>query len=152
LQHIRKPMGLKGIIAVSGMPGLYKVLAQNKSGFIVESLVDKKRQPVSASQRISMLEDITVYMLEDDISLKDVFMKMKTHAEKGTLPDSKSDEKQLRKIFGEIVAGFDSERVYTSDIRKMFAWYQLVKDVVAVPDEGDEEGQANPENESASAS
>jgi hypothetical protein len=145
-------MGLKGIIAVSGMPGLYKVLAQNKSGFIVESLVDKKRQPVSASQRISMLEDITVYMLEDDITLKEVFMKMKSFAEGGALPDSKSDEKQLRKIFGEIVVGFDSERVYTSDIRKMFAWYQLVKDVVATPDEGDEEGQANTENESTSAS
>lgn len=144
-------MGLKGIIAVSGMPGLYKVLAQNKSGFIVESLADKKRQPVSASQRISMLDDITVYMHEDDITLKDVFLKMQSHAEQSSLPESKADEKVLRKTFGEIVPGFDSERVYTSDIRKMFAWYQLVKDMVATPDEGGEDNPSDTESKSENA-
>ncbi len=145
-------MGLKGIIAVSGMPGLYKVLAQNKSGFIVESLADKKRQPVSATQRISMLDDITVYMQEDDITLKDVFLKMMSFAEKGTLPDPKGDEKKLRSVFGEIVPGFDSERVYTSDIRKMFAWYHLVKDTVALPDEGEANENASTENQEATPS
>ena len=127
-------MGLKGIIAVSGMPGLYKVIAQNKSGFIVESLTDKKRQPVSATQRISMLDDITVYMKEDDIALKDVFLKLNEYAEKNTLPDPKGDEKKLRTVFGEAVPGFDSERVYNSDIKKMFAWFHMVKDFVALPD------------------
>lgn len=145
-------MGLKGIIAVSGMPGLYKVLAQNKSGFIVESLADKKRQPVSATQRISMLDDITVYMQEDDITLKDVFLKMMSFAEKGTLPDPKGDEKKLRSVFGEIVPGFDSERVYTSDIRKMFAWYHLVKDMVALPDEGEANENAAAENQETTPS
>ena len=145
-------MGLKGIIAVSGMPGLYKVLAQNKSGFIVESLADKKRQPVSATQRISMLDDITVYMQEDDITLKDVFLKMMSFAEKGTLPDPKGDEKKLRSVFGEIVPGFDSERVYTSDIRKMFAWYHLVKDMVALPDEGEANENAATENQETTPS
>lgn len=145
-------MGLKGIIAVSGMPGLYKVLAQNKSGFIVESLADKKRQPVSATQRISMLDDITVYMQEDDITLKDVFLKMMSFAEKGTLPDPKGDEKKLRSVFGEIVPGFDSERVYTSDIRKMFAWYHLVKDMVALPDEGEANENAAAENQETTQS
>ena len=145
-------MGLKGIIAVSGMPGLYKVLAQNKSGFIVESLADKKRQPVSATQRISMLDDITVYMHEDDITLKDVFLKMGSFAEKGTMPDPKGDEKKLRTAFGEIVPGVDSERVYTSDIRKMFAWYLLVKDIVALPDEGEANENASTENQEATPS
>lgn len=145
-------MGLKGIIAVSGMPGLYKVLAQNKSGFIVESLADKKRQPVSATQRISMLDDITVYMQEDDITLKDVFLKMMSFAEKGKLPDPKGDDKKLRSVFGEIVPGFDSERVYTSDIRKMFAWYHLVKDTVALPDEGEANENAAAENQETTPS
>jgi len=141
-------MGLKGIIAVSGMPGLHKVIAQNKAGFIVEALSDKKRQPVSATQRISMLDDITVYMLEEDITLKEVFLKMKDYADKNQMPDPKGDEKSLRKCFGEIVSGFDSERVYTSDIRKMFAWYQLVKDVVAIPDEEENAETSEKSNDS----
>lgn len=143
-------MGLKGIIAVSGMPGLYKVIAQNKSGFIVESLTDKKRQPISATQRISMLDDITVYMEEDDITLKDVFLKLMEYAEKNALPDPKGDEKKLRAVFGEAVPGFDSERVYNSDIKKMFAWFHMVKDFVALPDEESKNNEETASEEPAS--
>ncbi|MEY3343191.1 MAG: hypothetical protein RL090_875 [Bacteroidota bacterium] len=143
-------MGLKGIIAVSGMPGLYKVIAQNKAGFIVESLTDKKRQPISATQRISMLDDITVYMKEDDITLKEVFLKMKEHSEKNPLPEAKADDKKLRTAFAEVVPGFDSERVYNSDIKKMFAWFHMVKDFVATPDEEAKATEEPANEESAS--
>jgi len=128
-------MSLKGIISISGMPGLYKVLAQSKSGFIVESLLDKKRMPVSSTQRISMLQDITIFSTGDDLQLTDVLLKMKDYAEKNTLIDPKSDPAQLKEFFGKVVPDFDAEKVYASDIKKIINWFHLVKDIVAIEDE-----------------
>lgn len=128
-------MSLKGIISISGMPGLYKVLAQSKSGFIVESLTDKKRIPVAATQRISMLDDISVFTTADDIPLRTVLMTMKDFAETNTIADPKLDPSKLKDFFLKIVPEFDSERVYASDIKKMINWFFLVKDIVAIEDE-----------------
>ncbi len=128
-------MSLKGIISISGMAGLYKVLAQSKSGFIVESLIDKKRMPVSSTQRISMLQDITIFSTGDDLQLTDVLLKMKDYAEKNTLIDPKSDPAKLKEFFGKVVPDFDAEKVYASDIKKIITWFHLVKDVVAIVDE-----------------
>lgn len=128
-------MSLKGIISISGMPGLYKVLAQSKSGFIVESLIDKKRMPVSSTQRISMLQDITIFSTGDDLQLTDVLLKMKDYAEKNAIIDPKSDPAKLKDFFGKVVPDFDSEKVYPSDIKKIINWFHLVKDVVAIEDE-----------------
>jgi hypothetical protein len=136
-------MSLKGIIAISGMPGLYKVLAQTKSGFIVESLNDKKRMPVASTQRISMLEDISVYTQTDDLPLKDVMMKFLEFSGTNSLIDPKSDPAALKTFFKSIVPDFDTERVYPSDIKKMIGWFTMVKDFVAVEDE--------PENATAAA-
>lgn len=128
-------MSLKGIISIAGMPGLFKVLAQSKSGFIVESLGDKKRMPVSSSQRISMLEDISVFTMADDLPLTEVMLKMKDAASSNPPVDAKSDPNKLREYFRTIVADFDSERVYPSDIKKIITWFHLVKDIVDIPDE-----------------
>ena len=128
-------MSLKGIISIAGMPGLFKVLAQSKSGFIVESLGDKKRMPVSSSQRISMLEDISVFTMADDLPLTEVMLKMKDAASSNPPVDAKSDPNKLREYFRTIVADFDSERVYPSDIKKIITWFHLVKYIVDIPDE-----------------
>lgn len=140
-------MSLKGIISIAGMPGLFKVLAQSKSGFIVESLGDKKRMPVSSSQRISMLEDISVFTMADDLPLTEVMLKMKDAVSSNPPVDAKSDPDKLRAYFRTIVADFDSERVYPSDIKKIITWFHLVKDIVDIPDEpetsGDEQQAAN---------
>ena len=142
-------MSLKGIISIAGFPGLYKVLAQSKSGFIVESLSDKKRLPVSSTQRISMLEDISVFTLSDDLPLTQVLLKMK-ETEATTPPvDAKSDPAKLRDYFRSLISDFDSERVYPSDIKKIITWYHLVKDIVDIPDpeEQSEETSAEPAKE-----
>jgi len=68
-------MNLSGIISISGMSGLYKVIAQSKNGLIVESLVDKKRIPAHSTNRVSALEDVSIYSTGDDVPLKDVFQK-----------------------------------------------------------------------------
>lgn len=128
-------MSLKGIISISGQPGLYKVLAQTKSGFIVESLSDKKRMPVASTQRISMLDDISVFTNADDLPLKDVMMKLIEHAEKNQLIDAKSEPAKLHDFFKTVVPEYDAERVYPSDIKKIINWFKLVKDIVAIEDE-----------------
>jgi hypothetical protein len=143
-------MGLRGILAVSGMPGLYKVLAQTKSGFIVESLTDKKRLPVSATQRVSMLEDISVFTTGDDLPLKDVFLKMKEFSGSGEIIDAKSDPKKLTEFLAKVVPDFDQERVYPSDIKKMITWFHLVKDVVDIADEDEAEAAADAGTEEGS--
>ena len=131
-------------MAVSGMPGLYKVLAQTKSGFIVESLADKKRLPVSATQRVSMLEDISVFTQGDDMPLKEVFLKMKEYGASGEIIDAKADPKQLKDFLGKVVPDYDTERVYPSDIKKMISWYHMVKDVVDVADEEESKEEEAP--------
>jgi hypothetical protein len=128
-------MGLKGIISISGMPGLYKVLAQSKSGFIVEGLHDRKRLPVSSTQRISMLEDISVFTTTDDLPLKDVMNRLKEFAASGTIADPKTDPDKLKDFFKQVIPEFDEDRVYASDIKKIITWYGLIKDILDIEDE-----------------
>ena len=66
-------MDLSEIISIAGKPGLYKVIAQGKNSVIVESLVNGKRIPAYATDKISALEDISIYTLESDVPLADVF-------------------------------------------------------------------------------
>lgn len=121
-------MDLKGIISITGMSGLYKVVAQAKNGFIVESLADKKRFPISSTQRISALEDISIYADDEDVPLSKVLLKIK---ELGQTADPKADNKALVAYFKTVLPNFDEERVYSSDIKKVISWYNILKDIVS---------------------
>jgi hypothetical protein len=121
-------MDLKGIISISGMSGLYKIVATNKNGFIVESFHDKKRFPVSSAQRVSTLEDITIYTEDGDIPLKDVLKKLDEKAGKDIKPDPKAEPDQMRKDMEAVLPEYDKERVYNSDIKKLFSWYTILKE------------------------
>jgi hypothetical protein len=120
-------MKLSEIIAVSGLNGLYKTVAQSKNSVIVESLEDKKRMPIYASQRVHSLEAISVFCKEKDIPLADVFKKIAEKETKGPALDHKSSEAEMLKYFGEVLPEFDKERVHTSDIRKMLMWYNILQ-------------------------
>jgi len=120
-------MDLSGIISISGMSGLYKVVAQTKNGLIVESLVDKKRVPAYSTNRVSALEDVSIYSTGDDVPLKEVFQKI-YDAEKGApCIDHKSADAELRKYFKSVFAEYDEDRVYASDIKKVVMWYNLLQ-------------------------
>lgn len=123
-------MDLKDIISISGMSGLYKVVAQSKSGFIVESIADGKRTSVNAAQRISTLGDISVYTTADELPLREVFLKIKQVDGDKPGVDAKATNDELKGYFKKIVPEFDEERVYTSDIKKIVGWYDLLKDKV----------------------
>ena len=120
-------MNLEGIISISGMPGLYKVVGQLKSGVIAESLIDKKRMPVYSHQQISTLEDISMFTTGDNKLVSDI---MKTIFEKengGTCIDHKADEQQIVAYFESVLPDYDKERVHVSNMRKLFNWYNVLK-------------------------
>lgn len=119
-------MELSKILAISGKPGLYKSLTQSKNGFIVESLQDGKRFTAFASERISTLEEISIYTESEDVPLKDVFRLIfeKKQGEPAMSPNSTPDE--LKTFFEEILPKYDKERVYVSDIKKVFNWYNTL--------------------------
>ncbi len=133
-------MSLEKIVSIPGMSGLYKVIAQMRNGgYVVESLTDKKRLPIDAMHRVSKLDDISVYTVEGDIPLREVFLKMKEHDADASKVTPKSEGAELRTTFKKIVPNFDEERVHISDIRKMISWYGLLKDIVDFKEEVKEE-------------
>ncbi len=115
---------LKTILAISGKPGLYKLVRQGKNMLIVESLADKKRVPAYAHDKVISLGDIAMYTVEDDIPLGDVLESLKAKTE-GKPVDIKSfkDDSEVRAFFKEVLPEFDEDRVYSADIKKLFTWY-----------------------------
>lgn len=119
---------LRGIVSISGQSGLFKVISQTKFGLIVESISDGKRMPAYSNHRISALEDISVFTTSEDLPLPEVFQKI-FDKEKGSAInfDLKANNDELRKIFENYLPEFDRERVYASDIKKIFSWYNLLQ-------------------------
>jgi Domain of unknown function (DUF5606) len=121
-------MSFEKIISIPGMPGLYKMVAQMRNGgFVVEGLNDSKRIPVSAMQRITLLKDISVYTVEGDILLVEVFKSMQANDAAASKLNAKSDPAELKAALKLVLPDFDQERVHVSDIKKMFVWYNLLK-------------------------
>ena len=114
------------IIAVTGKPGLFEVVSQTKTGVIVESLVDKKRFPVVSSQNISMLENIAIYTYEEEVLLLSVFKTIFEKEEGKECISHKENSKNLVAYFSEVLPNYDEERVYTSNIKKVIQWYNLL--------------------------
>lgn len=119
-------MNLSGIIAISGKPGLFKVIAQGKNSIIVESLTDNKRVPAYATDRISALDDISIYTYDEDAPLRDLFTAIYKKESGKECLSHKEDQKKLESYLKEILPNYDQERVYPSDIKKIFQWYNLL--------------------------
>jgi len=120
-------MNVSGIISIAGMSGLYKVIAQSKNGLIVESLTEKKRIPAHSTDRVSALEDVSVYSTGDDVPLKEVFQKIYDAEKGGQAINHKSPDADLRAYFKKAFAEYDEDRVYTSDIKKILMWYNILQ-------------------------
>jgi hypothetical protein len=122
-------MNLRGIVAVSGRPGLFKLVGQNKAGYVLESLDEQKLKIVAniSTTKLASLEDITVYGEDAELKLIDVLTNIA--AVKGEVPTANSDGNALKKFFLEVAPGHDQEKVYTSDMKKILTWYHLIKDM-----------------------
>jgi hypothetical protein len=119
-------MSLKGIISISGKSGLYKVVGQGKNNVIVESLEDGRKFPAFASNRISALDDISIYTYEEDVLLGEVYKKMKAHTKGKVALDHKDDVTKLRADFKAFMPDYDEERVSNTDVKKLYQWFNLL--------------------------
>ncbi|WP_199119690.1 DUF5606 domain-containing protein [Pedobacter sp. ASV28] len=122
-------MNLRGIVAVSGRPGLFKLIGQNKAGYVLEGLDAQKLKIVAniSNTKLASLEDITIYGEDEELKLVDVLGNIV--ATKTAVPDAKADGNTLRKFFIEVAPNHDQEKVYASDMKKILTWYNLLKDL-----------------------
>jgi hypothetical protein len=139
-------MDLSKILSISGKPGLFTLISQAKSGALIESLLDGKRQTAFANAKISSLQDISIFTIDEDIPLVKVFQEIYKKEDGKDCIDPKSDSKKLIAYMKEIVPNFDSERVYVSDMKKLFTWYNLLNSNGLI--DLKEENEAEIENQS----
>jgi len=122
-------MTLDKILSIGGKPGLYKLVTQTRGGFVAESLLDKKRITVSMRSNVSVLSEIAIYTLEEELPLREVFRKVQEKEDGGkTSIGHKDDKLKLEEYFFEILPNYDEDRVYASDIKKVIQWYNILHD------------------------
>ena len=119
-------MSLEKVIAISGKPGLFEIISRTKSGLIVESMSDGKRFPVNSVHNVSTLSDIAIYTYEEEVPLPQVLSNIYQKEEGKSSIDPKSDKQTLLDFFAEVLPGFDEERVYPSNIKKVVSWYNTL--------------------------
>jgi hypothetical protein len=119
-------MEFSKIIAVTGKSGLYQVVSQSKNAIIVEALADKKRLAINTTQNVSLLENIAIYTYEEDVPLLDIFQAIYEKTEGKEALSHKESGKKLTAFFAEVLPNYDDERVYTSNIKKVIQWFNLL--------------------------
>ncbi|MDG1728408.1 MAG: DUF5606 domain-containing protein [Algibacter sp.] len=121
-------MSLEKVISISGKPGLYKLITQTRGGFVAESLVDNKRISVSVQNNVSVLSEIAIYTLTEEVPLVRVFENIKKK-ENGaqTTVKAKDSKDKLEEYFFNVLPDYDEDRVYASDIKKVIQWYNLLQ-------------------------
>ena len=121
-------MSLDKVISISGKPGLYKLITQTRGGFVAESLIDNKRMSVSVQNNVSVLSEIAIYTLTEEVPLKKVFESIKNKENGGEASVKPKDGKdKLEEYFFEVLPDYDEDRVYASDIKKVIQWYNLLQ-------------------------
>lgn len=120
-------MNLTGILSIAGHTGLFKLVSQMKGGLIVESLSDGKRMPAYATQKILSLDDISIYTDAEDMPLRQVYDSIIDRTGGKVSIDTRTATiEELRAYLGEVLPNFDRERVYASDVKKVFQWYNIL--------------------------
>ena len=139
-------MTLEKIISVTGKPGLFKIISQAKSSIIVESLIDQKRSPVNTMHNVSVLDNIAIYTYEEEVPLKLIFKAIAEKEEGKECISHKESANKLVAYFKEILPDYDDERVYTSNIKKVLQWYNLLVnsnfDFTTIKEDQDTEAEA----------
>lgn len=122
-------MGLEKILSVAGKPGLYKLITQTRTGFVAESLLDGKKISVGLRSNVSVLSEIAIYTLDEELPLREVFVKIQQKEDGKKTSISHKDEKiKLEEYFFEVLPNYDEDRVYASDIKKIIQWYNILVD------------------------
>ena len=117
------------ILAISGRPGLYKLVSRGNKNLIVEALdATHRRGPAFATDRITSLGDIAMFTDDEDVPLTDVLESLKTleQGKKASIDVKKAGGDELREYFAKVLPTFDRERVHNSDIKKLLQWYNIL--------------------------
>lgn len=139
-------MTFKDIMAISGHAGLFRFVAQGRSGIIVESLTDNKRMQVPATAKVSTLRDISIYTSTGEEPLSKVLERIRVLENDANAIDHKSDNEEIKAYFLKVLPEFDEDRVYLSDMKKIISWYnQLQK--IGMLDFSDEEEETEDNSE-----
>lgn len=139
---------LKNILAITGKPGLFRLVNRGNNMLIVESLLDGKRTPTYGRDKIVSLGEISMFTDSDDIALSEVLTLCgKKEGLKPTAMDPKKAENdELRAWFDQVLPNWDRDRVYPSDIRKLALWYNILVNAgitdFSVEEEGAEPAKA----------
>ena len=119
---------LKNILAITGKPGLYRLVNRGTNMLIVESLLDGKRMPTYARDKIISLADVSMYTTGDDIELWKVLEATckKEDGKPCAIDAKKADNKVVLAWFDEVLPDWDRDRVYPTDVRKLISWYNIL--------------------------
>ena len=117
---------LSKILSVSGQHGLFNYIAQARNGAIVESLSDKKRTIFDFKSRITSLADISIYTVEEEVKLKDIFLKMHEVRGDTPAPSSKASAAEIKALFEKALPEYDEDRFYISHMKKVVDWYNEI--------------------------
>ena len=120
-------MDLTKIISISGKPGLFKLVSQAKGSFIVEDLDKGKKTSISAHNNVSLLENVAIYGVSEEFPLKDVFTRIYNKENGGPAINHKESGANLRRYIEEVLPEYDESRVYDSDLKKLFQWYNILQ-------------------------
>ena len=123
---------LAKILSVRGQRGLFSYIAQSRSGAIAESLQDHKRVNFSAASGITTLEDISIYTMEGEVKLKDVFLKMKEVLGDADAPSPKASPEAIKALFEKALPDYDGDRFYVSHMKKVVEWYNQLKNFASL--------------------
>ena len=143
-------MDLSKILSISGKPGLYLMVGEAKNNLIVESLIDGKKTPSFAHDRVSTLKEISIYTDTEDVPLEKVFKGIFDHTDgKPVENPKKSSGDTLKKTFAEILPDYDRDAVYVSDIKKIFTWFNLLleKDLLEFSKDEEADSTEKPKEE-----
>lgn len=142
---------LKDIVSISGQPGLHLIIGKRANGLIVETMdASKRRFPTSLTQKVSILEDISIYTYEGDIKLIEVFRNLHQLVNNGfELVGKNNSNDEVKAFFRKVVPEYDEEKVYVSDMLKVSLWYQILKDAISFDAAPSEENQPTAEETTA---
>lgn len=118
---------LQQILSITGEQGLFRYISQARNGMIAESFLTGRRSVFGPHAKVSSLSDISIYTEDGETSLKDVFLKMKEILGEDSAPGPKSDARDLKAFFDKALPGYDGDRFYTSHMKKVVTWYNLLK-------------------------
>lgn len=119
-------MQLEKIISISGKPGLFKLISQLKSGFIIEDVLTKKKVSIGNTSQVSLLDNIAMFTFDKEVPLFEVFENLAKSADYKETISHKSTDAELRELMQTALPDYDTDRVYVSDMKKLAQWYNIL--------------------------